>query len=114
MCYENHRSSQIFLTLLDQVKDLGLYSDVQRRRRFVRYEYFRPTDQRHCDHYALPHPSRKLVRIKIDSAGRIRNPNFLQTLDSLFESQRSVDSFVDKQRFDKLVRNPQVGIKGGL
>ena len=59
------------LEFLHEIKDLGLDRNVEGSRGFVGNEEVRMTRQRHCDHGALAHASRHLVRIVVDAPVRV-------------------------------------------
>ena len=65
---------------LQHLDDLRLDRDVERGRRLVRDEHARVVGDRHRDHRALAHPTGELVRMLIDTALRIRNPDELEQL----------------------------------
>jgi hypothetical protein len=58
--------------LVEQLDDLRLHRDVQRRRRLIGDDQRRLEDQRHRDHDALAHAAGKLVRILVEALGRAR------------------------------------------
>ncbi len=60
------------LQIGEQLQDLRLDGDVERRRRLVGDEQAGPAGQRHGDHHPLPHPARELVRIAVGAAGPAR------------------------------------------
>ena len=57
MSDQDHGEPQTFLKFLDEVQDLRLNSDVERRGRFVGDQQARIARQRHRDHHPLPHPA---------------------------------------------------------
>ena len=63
--HEDHREPQLPLQLLDLHHERALRDDVERRGRLVHDHELRREEQRHCDHRALPHPARELVRIAV-------------------------------------------------
>src|SRR3954454_9788645 len=52
------------LELLELLQDLALHDHVERRRRLVHHDELWLERQRHCDHDALTHAPRELVRIR--------------------------------------------------
>ena len=66
---------------LDQLEDLGLDRDVERRRRLVGNQEPRTARQRHRDHQALALPTRELVWKVVDSLLGIRNTYLLHQLE---------------------------------
>ena len=61
------RRVELLLELQHQVQDLRLRRHVERGRGLVGDQEVGLVDQRHRDHHALPHPTRELVRIVVDS-----------------------------------------------
>ncbi len=60
---EQHRHAEALLQVLQQLEDLRLDGDVERRRRLVGDQQVRLVGQRHGDHHALPLAAGQLVRI---------------------------------------------------
>mgnify|MGYP003694400329 CR=1 FL=1 len=56
-----------------QVEDLRLDRDVERRGRLVGDQELGPAGERHGDHHALAHAAGKIVRIVVDAAAGRRN-----------------------------------------
>src|SRR5207245_1603451 len=77
------RHAELGLELVEELEDLRLDRDVQRRRRLVGDEEVGVARQRHGDHHALPHPARELVRVLLRPALGVRNVDELQHLDGL-------------------------------
>ena len=75
---EQHGRVALALQIADEMKDLGLRGDVQRRGRLIGDEQRRFEDQRHGDHDALALPAGELVRIGRINALGIRQPHVLQ------------------------------------
>ena len=63
---------------VDEVEDLGLHRDVERRRGLVGDEKCGIAGERHGDHDALALPAGKLVRIAVEARLRFRNPDLRQ------------------------------------
>ena len=59
------------LELGEQLQDLRLHGDVERRRRLVGDEEVRLVRERHGDHHALALPAGELVRIGVEPALRV-------------------------------------------
>ena len=68
---QQHRHVELGLQVAQQLQDLRLDGDVERRRRLVGDQQRRPADQRHGDHGALAHAARQLERIHVVGALRI-------------------------------------------
>ena len=54
--------------VVEQLKNLGLHGDIDRRRRLVTEQHGRLGGERHGDQHALAHPARQLVRIGLRPA----------------------------------------------
>ena len=57
----------------DQIENLRLDGDVERRRRLVCDQQARITGERHGDHHALAHAAGHFMRIGVDARRRIGN-----------------------------------------
>jgi hypothetical protein len=100
---EHHRRVQLPLQLADDVEDLGLDGDVERRGRFVGDQQRRLAGQRHGDHGALAHAAGQGVRIGVEQALRIGQPHQLQQRQGLGTGLRAVHALVQHQRLGDLV-----------
>ena len=73
--------SNSLLDPVDELEDLRLHGDVERRRRLVGDQDVRVVHERHRDHRALAHAARELVRVVARAAPRIRDADRLEQLD---------------------------------
>ena len=64
-----------------EVEDLRLHRDVQRRGGLVGDDQGRAAHERHGDHRALAEPARQLERVRVHLALRVREPDRLEGLD---------------------------------
>ena len=78
---QDHGGIGLLLKLLQQVENLRLHGDVQRRRRLVGDQHLRLAGQRHRDHHALAHAAGQLVGILLDPLLRRRDTDRPQHLD---------------------------------
>ena len=78
---EHDRHAELLLQLPQQLQDLRLGGDVQRRRRLVGDQQLRPAGQRHRDHRALPHAAGQLERVRVDPLLGPRDADPAQFLD---------------------------------
>ena len=108
---EDHRRAEFLLFLLDQLQNLRLHGDVERRGRLVSNQDIRLGDQRHGDHHALAHAAGELVRIASDAAGGILNANRIEHCKCLLAGRLFVGQAVDEQRFDELILDAQIWIQ---
>ena len=81
VCDHNDRSARLVAEPSNQIEDLRLDGDIERRGGLVGDEQLRLAGQRHGDHHSLPHPARELVRVRIGPGLRIRYADQLQHLD---------------------------------
>jgi hypothetical protein len=77
---EDHGRVRLALEGAHEIQDLRLDGDVQRSGRLVGDEELRLEGQRHRDHDALRHPSRQLVRKRLDPSLRIRDADHREQL----------------------------------
>ena len=75
---QDHGGPALRLQLADQVEDLRLRRDVERRRRLVGDEKRGLVDERHRDHHALAHAARELVRVVVDAPLGPRDADLLR------------------------------------
>ncbi len=66
-----------------RVQELGLDRHVEAGGRLVRDQQSRLVDGRHRDQHALGHAAGQLVRVRVGTPARIRNPDRCQRLDRL-------------------------------
>ena len=78
---EHHRHPDLLLELLDEAQDLGLYGDVERRRRLVGDQQLRLAGERHGDHDALAHAAREHVRVVLQPLLRVGDAHPPKQLD---------------------------------
>ena len=77
---EQHGHAHLALQLLQQLEDLRLYGDVERRRRLVGDEQVWLVGQCHGDHHALPLPARQLMRERVEALLRLADADLVQQL----------------------------------
>ena len=70
---QHHRHAEARLHVEQQVEDLRLDGDVERRGRLVGDQQLRPAGQRHGDHHALAHAAGELVRVVVHAPFRVGN-----------------------------------------
>ncbi|MNZ75470.1 hypothetical protein D3C78_939480 [compost metagenome] len=75
---EEHRHALLLLQQLDEIEDLALNGNVERRRGLVGDQQFRPRGERHGNHHPLTHAARKLMRIFVKTTGGVGNADLLQ------------------------------------
>ena len=80
MGYKNNRHATRAAQIFDQLENLCLGRDIQRRCRLIRNQDVRLQRQRHRDHHALPLATRKLEGIGPNRGLRIGDAHFIQQL----------------------------------
>jgi hypothetical protein len=80
---ENNRKIQLLLQVVDQVKDLGLDRDVQRRGRLIANQDLRIGAERDGDDDALAHASRELKRVLLNPLLRFGDADETHQVDGL-------------------------------
>ena len=92
----------IALQLADQVENLRLHGDIERRGRLVGDQQGRIARQRHGDHRALPHAARELVRIAVRRLLGVRDIHLGEKVDRPGAGRRLSDSLMRQDLFDDL------------
>ena len=78
---EDDADVEVALHRLDQLDDLRLHRDVERRRRLVGDQHVGVVHERHRDHGALAHAARELVRVVARPLLRVRDADAVEQLD---------------------------------
>ncbi len=63
---EHNRCTNFLTYVFHELQYLGLYGHIQCSGWLVGYEYFRLAGNSHGNHYPLPHPAAKLMRVIVD------------------------------------------------
>ena len=100
---EYDRHIVLLLQMLQKVENLGLRSNVKRRRRLVRDEYPGLSAQGHGDHCPLTLPAAELIRVLRHPLGRAWDPDAAHPFDRQLVRSGRVDLIVQPDRFDDLV-----------
>ena len=85
---EQHRHSELFLEVVDQLQDLRLHGHVERGRRLVGDQQAWPTCECCRNHHPLAHAARQIVRILIDPLLRRRNADTVRAAQSRARAPR--------------------------
>ena len=109
---EQQRQLEALLQVAQQVEDLRLDGDVERRRRFVGDEERRIAGERKRDQRALPESARQLVRVFTNAARRIRHAHRLEQFDGAVSCRAAARDAVHGQRFLDLIADGEDGIEG--
>src|SRR5436190_3670283 len=100
---EQLRQVQRRLHLAQQIEDLRLDRDVERRRRLVGDDERRLAGERERDHDALPHAARELMRVRRDLGFGIRDSDGLKELDCAVARLARADALVNDHRLRDLI-----------
>ena len=100
---EHHRHAHLGLQPGQQVEDLRLDGDVQRRRGLVGNQQLRPAGQRNGNHHALAHAAAELVRVVLDAPFGRGNVHPLEHLHRAVHGFRAAQTFVQAHAFGDLV-----------
>ena len=92
----------VVLQPCEQVEQLGLHRHVEGGGRFVGDQQLRPQGQRHRQHHPLAHAARELVRIVVDPAGGVDEPDLLEQRDRSLLGLGAADPLVGADRLDDL------------
>src|SRR4051812_10375695 len=76
--HEHHAGARLPPYRPNQVDDLRLYGDVERRGGLVEYEQAWPPRDGHRDHHALAHAAGELMRIRMHDAQRVADAKLAQ------------------------------------
>ena len=107
VCDQQQRHPQFGLQLTQQLQDLRLYRDVERRGRLVGNQQFGLAGHGDRDHHALAHAARQAVRIFIDTARRIGDAHQVQQFDGTAARFGARQVFVQAQGLADLVGDGQ-------
>jgi len=110
---EQNRHPLLVLQHLDQVEDLALDGDVERRRRFVGDQELWSAGERHGDHHALAHAAGKLMRIVVETALGIRDTDLVQQTQDLGLRLGCGDVAMAGDRFGDLLADREDRIERG-
>ena len=94
-----------------EVEDLRLDRDVERRRRLVGDEELRLAGERHRDHHALAHAARELVRVVPQPVGRARDSDLIEKLDRASRRRLAVEVEVLLDRLPQLRPDGEDGVQ---
>ena len=110
---QQQRQVERRLHLAQQLENLGLNRDVERRRRFVGDDERRATRQGDRDHHPLPHTAGQLVRVVAHARRRVRNVDRLHQLDRGRPRFAPRRASMDEQRFGDLIADREDRVERG-
>ncbi len=110
---EDERHAGLLDELDQEVEDLRLDRDVERRRRLIGNEQIGPAGERHGDHRALALATRKLMRIGGGDARRLRQPHAAEQTRGLRPGGAGRHGAVQPQRLGDLSPDRLQGIERG-
>ena len=103
VCHEHDGCIRHFFCHFENVEDLCLHGDVQRRRRFVGEQYLRLVGDGESDHYALAHATREFVWVGLGSLVWPRDAYGFEQFDGALERDIRRDVVVHVDGFGNLV-----------
>ncbi|MNV50839.1 hypothetical protein D3C71_1428670 [compost metagenome] len=101
------------LQFQQQFDDLRLNGHVERGGRFIGNQQLWSAGNRHGDHHALAHPTRKLVRINVETRSRVGDTYLGQQINSPLTTSAAVAALVHLQRFHDLEADGVARVKAG-
>ena len=110
---QHDRHAEAGFHVLQEIEDLRLDRDIERRRRLVGDQELRTARQRHRDHHALAHAAGKLMRIVVDAALRIRDLNQRQHVDGSLQHGAAAQALMQRDHLADLVADGVDGIERG-
>ena len=110
---EEHRQSIFAAQLVEQVENLLLDGDIERGGGLVGDEQLRTVHDGHGDHHALPHASRKLVRITAGALVRFVDGEVAHAFDSSMPCFGFRDAVMGQHGFGDLLAHAHHWIERG-
>ncbi len=110
---QQHAHPAVPLQGRKQIEHLGLDRDVQGRRRFVGYQQFGVSGQRHGYHHALFHAARELERIVVEPAQRVGNAYRREQFARALTRLRAAQPTMQGQCFADLIGHGYDRIEAG-
>ena len=108
---EHHRHVAATLQVADQLENLRLRRDVQRRRRLVGDQHGRLQRQRHGDHRALTLAAGQLMRIGAHRPLRVRQADLAQQLERFLLSLPRRQEIMRLEHLGDLLADPHQGVQ---
>ncbi len=102
---EQHRHADLAFEPGQQLQDLRLHGDVQRRRRLVGDQKLGFVGQRHGDHDALALPAGELVRIGVEPLFRVTDADLLEEFQRPRPRRLLAHAAMQLQDFHHLLRD---------
>ena len=111
----DHHNAHALLPLevAQQFQYLCLDRYIQRRRRLISDQQFRPAAQRHGDHHTLTHPAAHLVRVFANAPLGVGDPDLTHHLDCNFQSLMTAFLLVQFNDLNNLIANGKNRIETG-
>ncbi len=102
---QQHRHAHALLQLAQQLEDLRLDGDVERRGGLVGDEEVRLVGERHGDHHALALAARELMGVGAEALLGLLDADHVQQLQRALARRRRRHALVQDQRLTDLLRN---------
>ena len=110
---EDHRAAELLLQVAQQLQDLRLNGDVERRRRLVGDQQVGLTRDRGGNQHALAHAAGKLMRIVVEAPLAVGNADELQELDRTPACRGLVEPLMDHQVLGDLLADGEHRVERG-
>ena len=107
------RRAELLLDVVEQLEDLRLHGDVQRRGRLVGDQQLRPAADRHRDHHPLAHAARQLVRIAARAPLRLGDADPVEQRHGVGEGLGIGSVLVEHDRLGDLVAGGEHRVERG-
>ena len=109
--HPDERGVVLRLEVVDEVEDLPLDGDVERRRRLVGDDERGLTRERHGDENALAHPAGELVGVAVVAALGLGDTHLAEHVDGDLSRLSLRDVAVDLDELPQLVADPEDGVE---
>ena len=108
---EQKRNAALLLQILEQIQNLSLPRDIERRRRLIGNHNVRMAGKRHGDHHALLLPAREFMSKRFDSSFWIVEPDARKPLQRPFSSLGLGNRFMQSHSLNDLLAHGHDGIE---
>jgi len=105
------RCARALAQLLQQGQDLCLHRDIERSRGLIGEHQLRLGDQCHCDHHALAHAARQLVRILARAALGLADVHRLEHLERTLPRGAARQAGMDPWHLTELIDHTHVRVE---
>ncbi len=110
---EQHRHAVLVLQSAQQFEDLRLHGHVERRRRLVGDQQFRPVGERHGDHDALALAAGEFVRIGVQPLFRLADADLIEQFQHALARRLTGHALMQIEDFGDLLLDRMQRIERG-